>query len=239
MKYLFLVLVSGLLSISATNAQQSTSSFLFGVGADALISPSTPIANGENTLGNGRQFYAWSAYQWNEMNRLQLSVGYRSLNSYQWQQLSGEQIFTPIQVQEFLYIEELTSLGYLDAEVGWRVSWQQHPRWSVQGGIRLARLTNVQGRDEGHVRVEGLSINNQANQTGVSQRFVAEPLYERELKREDYPNWDFGASLSLYYQLTKRLDLRMGSYLGFQEVLGDGTDHKVRSLSIGLEARIL
>mgnify|MGYP006267519311 CR=1 FL=1 len=239
MRYLFLVLVSGLLSISTTNAQQSTSSFLFGLGADALISPSTPIANGENTLGNGRQFYAWSAFQLDAMNRLQFSVGYRSLSGYQWQKLSGAEIITPIQVQEFLYVKEVTALGYLDAELGWRIHWQEHPRWSVQAGIRLARLTNIQGIDEGHVRVTGLNINNQENQTGISGRFVAEPLYERALRPEDYPTWDFGASLNLYYQLAKGLNIRMGSYLGFQEVLGDGTDHRVRSLSIGFEARIL
>ncbi|NBC07978.1 MAG: hypothetical protein GVY26_12365 [Bacteroidetes bacterium] len=238
MRYLSLFLLSAVLSISSAQAQQFNPSFLFGLGADALMSLSTPVANGESTIGSGRQFYAWSAYQWSETQRLQFSLGYRVMGGYQWQQLSGETVFTPIQVQEFLYLEELIALNYLDAELGWRAHWKQHPRWSVQIGIRLARLASIQGREEGHVRVTGLNINNEENQTGISNRFVAEPLYKRELDRSAYPNWDFGASLNLYYQLVEGLNIRMGSYAGFQQVLGGRSNHRVRTLSIGLETRI-
>ena len=238
MKYLSLFLLSTLLSFSAVQAQQFTPGFLFGLGADALMSPSTPVANGENTIGSGRQFYAWSAYQWSETQRLQFSLGYRVMGGYQWQQIQGETVFTPIQVQEFLFLEELIALNYLDAELGWRVHWKEHPRWSAQIGVRLARLASVQGRDEGQVRVTGLNINNEENQTGISNRFVVEPLYERELDRSPYPDWDFGASLNLYYQLAKGLHIRMGSYAGIQQVLGEASDHRIRNLSIGLEARI-
>jgi hypothetical protein len=238
MRYLFLVLVSGLLSVSAGNAQQSASGFLFGLGADGLISPSTPVANGEKTLGSGQQFYAWSAYQWSKAQRLQLSLGYRVLGGYQWQQLRGETVFTPIQTHEFFYVEELITLNYLDAELGWRAHWEQHPRWSVQIGMRLARLASVQGRDEGKVRVTGLDIRNQENQTGISNRWITRTLYNRELDRSAYPNWDLGGSLNIYYQLTKGLNIRMGSYAGFRQVLGAASDHRVLSLSIGLEARI-
>jgi hypothetical protein len=73
---------------------------------------------------------------------------------------------------------------------------------------------------------------------GISNRFVVEPLYERELDRSPYPDWDFGASLNLYYQLAQGLHIRMGSYAGIQQVLGEASDHRIRNLSIGLEARI-
>lgn len=238
MRYLFLCLLGGLLSLSNVNAQRFMPDFHFGLGADALISPATPTAQGGSVAGSGRQFYAWSAYQWQEMQRLQLSLGYRVLGGYQWQEAGGRRVFTPTQVQEFLYLKELIALRYVDAELGWQARWRQHPRWSVQAGVRLAYLAGVQGREEEQVRVTGLDIRNLENQTGMSSRFVVEPIYERPLDRSDYPTWDFGLSLGLLYQLTEGLDLRLGTYAGLQEVLGAGTGHRIRSLSLGLQARI-
>lgn len=238
MRHLLLCLLGGLLSLSNANAQKFTPDFHFGLSADALISPATPTAQGGSVAGSGRQFYAWSAYQWLKMHRLQLSLGYRVLGGYQWQEASARQVFTPTQVQESLYLKELIALRYVDAELGWQARWRQHPRWSVQAGVRLAYLVGVQGREEEQVRVTGLNIRNLENQTSISERFAAEPIYERSLDRSDYTTWDFGISLGLHYQLTEGLDLRLGGYAGLQEVLGAGTGHRVRSLSLGLQARI-
>lgn len=245
MRYLLICVLCQYLALTGLQAQATDVPWQFGMEL-AVLQSTTPLPGrvsstnwGGGPIGSGQQYKLWAAYALSARNELQLAAGYRMLSDYQWRvdQFSGSSAH-PTHIRQIYVVNELLALQYLDMDLSWCTRLGSNSRWKLNVGLRTSWLIAPKGREITEFLVTGLNINNREQNTSVSDRFRVSRLDEQPLQRSDFAELDYGLNLGIAYEVTPGLDVQLGGYQGFAEVLGPSTGHRVRSFSLGFQARL-